>query len=241
MKFSATSPTSDCNLTKLSVTKGTSDSIKAGGITLKITAADDDNASWNTAANTGSNHGQTIALKNGAKVSISSSSEETKITKIVFHFESNSKGYFTEISTTGGKLDPNPTTATGYVSTQTWSLEKGANSVFLTNNNANKAYITSIDITYTTGGLDNQTVQAYPYTWNFTDEDLWEKSKSQFVPEIWTHGTANGDDEWRNTSHEPTVATGYDVDLLRGLRFTNHVCADKRRHCVSLPRTATIQ
>lgn len=240
MKFSATSPTSDCNLTKLSVTKGTSDSIKAGGITLKITAADDDNASWNTAANTGSNHGQTIALKNGAKVSISSSSEETKITKIVFHFESNSKGYFTEISTTGGKLDPNPTTATGYVSTQTWSLEKGANSVFLTNNNANKAYITSIDITYTTGGLDNQTVQAYPYTWNFTDEDLWEKSKSQFVPEIWTHGTANEDDEWRNTSHEPTVATGYDVDLLRGLRFTNHVCADKRRHCVSLPRTATI-
>lgn len=238
--FSATLPSEDCNLTKLSVTKGTSDSIKAGGITLKITAADDDNASWNTAANTGSNHGQTIALKNGAKVSISSSSEETKITKIVFHFESNSKGYFTEISTTGGKLDPNPTTATGYVSTQTWSLEKGANSVFLTNNNANKAYITSIDITYTTGGLDNQTVQAYPYTWNFTDEDLWEKSKSQFVPEIWTHGTANGDDEWRNTSHEPTVATGYDVDLLRGLRFTNHVCADKRRHCVSLPRTATI-
>ena len=28
--------------------------------------------------------------------------------------------------------------------------------------------------------------------------------------------------------------------MLRGLRFTNHVCADKRRHCVSLPRTATI-
>ena len=54
--FSATLPSEDCNLTKLSVTKGTSDSIKAGGITLKITAADDDNASWNTAANTGSNH-----------------------------------------------------------------------------------------------------------------------------------------------------------------------------------------
>lgn len=92
MTFDAKSPSEDCNLTKLSVPKGTSDSIKAGGITLKITAADDDNASWNTAANTGSNHGQTIALKNGAKVSISSSSEETKITKIVFHFESNSKG-----------------------------------------------------------------------------------------------------------------------------------------------------
>lgn len=237
--FSATLPSEDCNLTKLSVTKGTSDSIKAGGITLKITAADDDNASWNTAANTGSNHGQTIALKNGAKVSISSSSEETKITKIVFHFESNSKGYFTEISTTGGKLDPNPTTATGYVSTQTWSLEKGANSVFLTNNNANKAYITSIDITYTTGGLDNHTVQAYPYTWNFTDESLWNKSESQFVTEIWTHYT-NGVDEWRNYMHEPTVATGYDVDLLRGLHFTGHVCADRKGNCVSIPRTATI-
>lgn len=240
MTFSATLPSEDCNLTKLSVPQGTSQSLKKGGITLEITAASNDKASWNTAANTGSNHGQTIALKNGAKVSISSSSEETKITKIVFHFESNSKGYFTEISTTGGKLDPNPTTATGYVSTQTWSLEKGANSVFLTNNNANKAYITSIDITYTTGGLDNQTVKAYPYTWNFTDESLWTNSESQFVSEIWTHKTANGDDEWRNTDHEPTVATGYDVDLLRGLRFTNHVCADKRRQCVSLQKTATI-
>lgn len=237
--FSATSPTNDCNLTKLNVDKGKSQSIKEGGITLGITAAKDDNASWNAVA--GSNHEQTIALKNGAKVSISSSSEETKITKIVFNFESGkSKWYFTESPTTGGTLDPNPTNAPSYVSTQTWSLDKGAKSVSFTNETDDKAYITSIEITYETGGLDNQTVQAYPYTWNFTDENLWTKSESQFVSEIWTHGTANGDDEWRNTGHEPTVATGYDVDLLRGLRFTNHVCADKRRHCVSLPRTATI-
>lgn len=237
MKFSATSPTSDCNLTKLSVTKGTSDSIKAGGITLKITAADDDNASWNTAANTGSNHGQTIALKTGAIITISGSSAETKITKIVFHFEDKNKGYFTESSNTGGTLD-NPTSP---VNTQTWSLEKGASSVSLTSNNTtNKAYITSIDITYKTGGLDNYTVQDYPYTWNFTDESLWEKSKSQFVSEIWTNTTDTEHDEWRNTGHKPTVATGYDVDLLRGLRFTGHVCADRRGKCVSLPRTATI-
>ena len=237
MTFSATSPSNDCNLTKLSVTKGTSQSIKEGGITLEITAANDDNASWN--ADAGSDHKKTIALKTGAKVSISSSSTETKITKIVFNFESgNSKGYFTESSTTGGTLDPK--NATNYVSTQTWSLEKGANSVSFTNNNANKAYITSIDITYKTGGLDNHTVQAYPYTWNFQDTNLWTNSESQFVSEIWTHGTANEDDEWRNTAHEPTVATGYDVDLLRGLRFTNHVCADKKRQCVSLPKEATI-
>ena len=237
--FSATSPTNDCNLTKLKVTKGTSQSIKEGGINLQITAANDDNASWNTAVADGSNHGQTIALKTSANITISSLSEEMKITKIAFHFEGNNqnKGYFTESSTTGGTLGI-PTTS--YVTTQTWSLEKGASSVSLTNNRADKAYITSIDITYQTGGLDNHTVQAYPYTWNFTDESLWEKSESQFVSEIWTPNTAGEDNEWRNTGHEPTVATGYDVDLLRGLRFTGHVCADKKRNCVSIPRNATI-
>lgn len=237
MTFDAKSPSEDCNLTKLSVGAGKYGSIEFGGITLGITAAKDDNASWNAVA--GSNHEQTIALKNGAKVSISSSSEETKITKIVFHFEGDNKnkGYFTESPTTGGTLDPNPTNAPSYVSTQTWSLDKGAKSVSFTNETDDKAYITSIDITYKTGGLDNYTVQDYPYTWNFTDESLWNKSESQFVPGIWTHGTDNGANEWRNS---PTVATGYDVDLLRGLRFTNHVCADKENKCVSLPKTATI-
>lgn len=238
MTFGAASPTNDCNLAKLRVTQGTSDSIKAGGITLTITAANDDNASWNT-ADASSNHGQTIALKASAKITISSSSAEMKITKIVFNFETNNKGYFAESSTTGGTLAP--TEATSYVTTQTWSSDQGASSVSLTSNNTkNKAYITSIDITYKTGGLDNHTVQNYPYTWNFTDESLWEKSESQFVSEIWTPNTAGEDNEWRNTGHEPTVATGYDVDLLRGLRFTNHVCADRKRKCVSLPRTATI-
>lgn len=234
--FSATSPTSDCNLTKLNVPAGSSRSIKEGGITLEITAASDDNASWNTADADGSNHGQTIALKASANITISGSSAETKITKIVFHFEDKNKGHFTESSNTGGTLD----IPTSPVNTQTWSLETGASSVSLTNNNTDKAYIKSIDITYKTGGLDNQTVKAYPYTWNFTDESLWEKSESQFVSEIWTPNTAGEDNEWRNTGHEPTVATGYDVDLLRGLRFTNHVCADRKRKCVSLPRTATI-
>ena len=239
MTFSATSPTtSDCNLTKLDVLAGKSGSIAHGGITLTITAASDDNASWNT-ADVSSNHGQTIALKASAKITISSSSAEMKITKIVFNFENNNKGYFAESSTTGGTLAP--TEATSYVTTQTWSSDQGASSVSLTSNNTkNKAYITSIDITYKTGGLDNHTVQNYPYTWNFQDTNLWTNSESQFVSEIWTHGTANEDDEWRNYGHEPTVATGYDVDLLRGLRFTNHVCADKKRQCVSLPKTATI-
>ena len=235
MKFNATSPTNDCNLTKLNVPVGSSRLIENGGITLTITAASDDNASWNT-ADVGSNHGQTIALKASANITISSSAE-MKITKIVFNFETNNKGYFAESSTTGGTLsDVN----TQIVTTQTWSLEKGASSVSLTSNNTkNKAYITSIDITYKTGGLDNHTVQAYPYTWNFTDESLWKNSENQFVSEIWTHST-NGVDEWRNSGHEPTAATGYDVDLLRGLRFTGHVCADRRGNCVSLPRTATI-
>ena len=241
MTFSATSPTtSDCNLTKLSASPGHPGSIAHGGITLTITAASDDNASWNNDVADGSNHGQTIALKTSAKITISSSSAEMKITKIVFHFEANkNKGYFTESSTTGGTLD----IPTSPVNTQTWSLEEGASSVSLTSNNTtNKAYITSIDITYKTGGLDNYTVQDYPYTWNFTDKSLWENSESQFVSEIWKHIiTVEGADEWRNNAHkEPTVATGYDVDLLRGLRFTGHVCADRRGKCVSLPKTATI-
>ena len=238
MTFSATYPTSDRNLTKLSVPAGSFRSIEEGGITLKITAASDDNASWNTAVADGSNHGQTIALKTGANITISSSAE-MKITKIVFNFETNNKGYFTESSTTGGTLD----IPTSPVNTQTWSLEEGASSVSLTSNNTtNKAYITSIDITYKTGGLDNYTVQDYPYTWNFTDKSLWENSESQFVSEIWKHIIIDeGADEWRNNAHkEPTVATGYDVNLLRGLRFTGHVCADRRGNCVSLPRTATI-
>lgn len=236
MTFSATYPTSDCNLAKLNVSAGSSQSIENGGITLKITAASNDNASWNPAV-AGSNHGQTIALKTSANITISSSSAEMKITKIVFTFENNkNKGYFTKSLTTGGTLDE----PTSPVNTQTWSSDQGANSVSLTNNSTEKAYITSIDITYQTGGLDNHTVQAYPYTWNFTDESLWEKSKNQFVPEIWTYKTEGGTDEWRNDKHEPTDATGYDVDLLRGLRFTGHVCADKKNKCVSLPTTATI-
>lgn len=237
MTFSATSPTSDCNLTKLNVLAESSQSIENGGITLTITAASGANASWND--KTGSKHEQTIGLMTNAKITISSSSAEMKITKIVFNFENNqNKGYFAESSTTGGTLAP--TEATSYVSTQTWSLEKGANSVSFTNNNANKAYITSIDITYKTGGLDNYTVQAYPYTWNFQDENLWKNLESQFVSEIWTRTTDDKVDEWRNSDHEPTDATGYDVDLLRGLRFTNHVCADKKNKCVSLPKEATI-
>lgn len=237
MTFSATSPTtSDCNLTKLDVPVESSRSIENGGITLTITAASGAGASWNDTP--GSKHEQTIGLAKNANITISSSSAEMKITKIVFHFEggNKNKGYFTESSTTGGTLDPKE--ATSYVTTQTWSSDQGASSVSLINNSSTeKAYITSIDITYQTGGLDNHTVQNYPYTWNFTDESLWKNSESQFVTEIWTYSTKEGADEWRNS---PTVSTGYDVDLLRGLRFTVHVCADRRGKCVSLPKTATI-
>lgn len=56
---------------------------------MTITAAGE-NASWNTAV-AGSNHGQTIGLATGANITISSSSAEMKITKIVFHFEDNNQ------------------------------------------------------------------------------------------------------------------------------------------------------
>lgn len=236
--FSATYPTSDCNLTKLNVLAGESQSFVNGGITLTITAASGAGASWNDKP--GSKHEQTIGLMTNAKITISSSSAEMKITKIVFNFEKDiNKGFFAESPTIGGTLNNSMSNVNAQgVNTQTWSLKEGTNSVSLTNNSTDKAYITSIDITYQTGGLDN-TVQSYPYTWNFTDESLWKNSESQFVSEIWTYYT-NGVDEWRNDKHEPTVATGYDVDLLRGLRFTGHVCADRKGNCVSLPTKATI-
>ncbi len=241
MTFGAGSPTNDCNLTQLNVSGGESQSFVNGGITLTITAASGVGASWNNAV-AGSNHGQTIGLATDANITISGSSAETKITKIVFNFEPDiNKGFFAESPTIGGTLNNSMSNVNAQgVNTQTWSLKEGTNSVSLTNNSTDKAYITSIEIIYQTGGLDNHTVQAYPYTWNFTDESLWEKSESQFVTEIWTPNTAGEDNEWRNTGHEPTVATGYDVDLLRGLRFTNHVCADRKRKCVSIPRNATI-
>ena len=235
MTFGAASPTNNCNLTQLNVPAGSFQTIENGGITLTITAASDDNASWNDTP--GSKHERTIGLAKNANITISSSSAEMMITKIVFNFETDkNKGYFTKSLTTGGTLDE----PTSPVNTQTWSSDQGANSVSLTNNSTEKAYITSIEITYQTGGLDNYTVQAYPYTWSFRDESLWENSKSQFVPEIWTNTTDTEHDEWRNTGHEPIVATGYDVDLLRGLRFTGHVCADRKGNCVSIPRNATI-
>lgn len=236
MTFDATYPTSDCNLTKLSASLGNPGSIAHGGITLTITAAS--GASWN--AKPGSKHEKTIGLAPDANITISSSAE-TKITQIVFNFEKDiNKGSFAESPTIGGTLNNSMSNVNAQgVNTQTWSLKEGTNSVSLTNNSTDKAYITSIEIIYQTGGLDNHTVQAYPYTWNFTDESLWKKSESQFVTEIWTHYT-NGVDEWRNYTHEPTAATGYDVDLLRGLRFTGHVCADRKGNCVSLPTTATI-
>ena len=81
MTFSATYPTSDCNLTKLNVPAGKSQSIENGGITLTITAASGVNASWNDKP--GSKHEQTIGLMTNAKITISSSSAEMKITKIV--------------------------------------------------------------------------------------------------------------------------------------------------------------
>ena len=125
MTFNADSPTNDCNLTKLNVSGGNPQSLEKGGITLKISVADGEHASWN--AKPGSKHEKTIGLAQNAKITISSSSAEMKITKIVFHFEGgNNKGYFTESSTTGGTLDPKE--ATSYVTTQTWSSDQGANS-----------------------------------------------------------------------------------------------------------------
>ena len=248
--IAATSPSSEINLTKFKVSKGTSQTISFGDISLTVKAASNDNASWNT-AQAGSNHGQTIALAAGAGISVFGKSSEIKITKIAFSFEkgevnNSSKGYFDESSETGGILDLSSTT--GNIAAQTWTLETGATSVSFTNpaSSKNKVYITSVEVTYETGGLDSHTVQSYPYTWNFQDESEnsnWQSSVSanQFLGTVWTHKTNNDANEYRNNANgEPTVPTGYDVDLIRGLRFTGHVCADYKNKLVAIPKNATI-
>ena len=246
--IAATSPSSEINLTKFNVSNGTSQTVGFGDISLTITAASGDNASWNT-AQAGSNHGQTIALAPGAGIVVSGLSSEIKITKIAFSFEKgadkSNKGYFAESSATGGTLDPS--SATGNVDAQTWTLQAGASSVSFTNPTAskNKAYVTSIEVTYETDGLDNHTVQSYPYTWNFQDESQnsnWQSSVSgnQFVETVWTHNTNDANEYRNNANGEPTVSTGYDVDLIRGLRFTGHVCADYKNKLVAIPKNATI-
>lgn len=241
VKFSATSPTEKQNLSTISVDKGKTRYIEGSGIRLEVSASSGNNIAWNT----GSSHNQTIAFDKGSSLKVSALSSEAKILKIVFNFETNiNKGVFTETSSTGGELSKTYGTSQSYINAQTWTLETGANAVAFENptSASQKAYITSVEVTYTTGGYDSYSVQSYPYTWNFADETNWTSSVNgnQFVSDIWTSTDTSEQKEWRNSEHEPTKPTGYDVDLLRGLRFTGHVCADLKNHWVAIPKMATI-
>lgn len=241
VKFSATSPTENQNLTTISVDKGKTGYIDGSGFRLEVSASSSNNIAWNT----GSSHNQTIAFDNGSSLKISALSSEAKILKIVFNFETDkNKGVFTETSSTGGEITPTYGKSQSYINTQTWTLETGANAVTFENSTSSsqKAYITSVEVTYSTGGYDSYSVQSYPYTWNFADEASWTSSVSgnQFVSDIWTATETSDKKEWRNEGHEPTTPTGYDVDLLRGLRFTGHVCADQKNLLIAIPKKATI-
>lgn len=243
VEFSATSPTEQQNLTSISVDKGKTGYIDGSGFRLEVSASSSNNITWND--NASQSHYQTIAFDKGSSLKVSALSSEAKILKIVFNFETdNNKGSFTEISTTGGEITPTYGKSQSYINAQTWTLKTGANAVAFENptSASQKAYITSVEVTYSTGGYDSYSVQSYPYTWNFADDANWTSSVSgnQFVSDIWTATDTSDRKEWRNEGHEPTTPTGYDVDLLRGLRFTGHVCADLKNHWVAIPKKATI-
>lgn len=152
-------------------------------------------------------------------------------------------------------IDSNDRDFDGKTSQYTWE-ETATNSVTFTNNSSANIYITGVTVTYTTAlgdGTDN-TVQTPNYTWAFNqdnqDESLWNSSiaklkKYSDAGIVWNHVTdkdnitnENKDEYWIKTP--PKTATGYDVDIIRGLRFAGNFDVDPKNHIVYLAKDASV-
>lgn len=152
--------------------------------------------------------------------------------------------------------NPNDPDFEGITSSRTWKGTTATNSVTFTNNSSANIYITGVTVTYTTAlgdGTDN-TVQTPNYTWAFNqdnqDESLWNSSiaklkKYSDAGIVWNHVTdkdnitnENKDEYWIKTP--PKTATGYDVDIIRGLRFAGNFDVDPKNHIVYLAKDASV-
>lgn len=138
----------------------------------------------------------------------------------------------------------------GKKSLYTWEGTEAKSSVTFTNSSTGNIYITGVTVTYTTAlgdGTDN-TVQTPDYTWAFNqdnqDVSLWNTSIAQIKKYsdkgiVWNHVTKDNKDEyWIKTP--PETATGYDVDIIRGLRFTGSFYVDPTNHIVYLAKDASV-
>ena len=143
-------------------------------------------------------------------------------------------------------VDSNDRDFDGKTSQYTWE-GTGTNSVTFTNNTSGNIYITGVTVTYTTAlgdGTDN-TVQTPNYTWTFTEDgNLWDSSIAQLKKYsdagiAWNYVTDKDRDEYW-ILNAPETATGYDVDIIRGLRFTGNFDVDPKNHIVYLAKDASV-
>ena len=135
----------------------------------------------------------------------------------------------------------------GKKSLYTWEGTEAKSSVTFTNSSTGNIYITRVTVTYTTALGDGtyNTVQTPDYTWTFTkDGSLWNSSIIQLnkysdAGIVWNHVTDKDRDEYW-ILNAPETATGYDVDIIRGLRFTGSFDVDPKNHIVYLAKDASV-
>lgn len=237
VKFGYQGSGSDVDIIDLSAKASKSASVGGvGGITMIVNGSVTGSANGAvTQAPVTVNNTTVNRLKFQIGTSFTISSTSNNITKIEYTTVNSNDRYFV-----------------GGTSQYTWK-GTGTNSVTFTNNTSGNIYITGVTVTYTTAlgdGTDN-TVQTPDYTWTFTkDGNLWSTSIAQLKKYsdagiVWNHVTdkdnetnENRDEYW--ILNAPKTATGYDVDIIRGLRFTGNFDVDPKNYIVFLAKDASV-
>ena len=215
---------SDVDVSDLSAKANKSSSVGGkGDITMIVTGSENGAVSQSPVTD---NNTTVNRLKFQIGTSFTISSTSNNITKIEYTVVYSSNRDF------DGKTSP-----------YTWEGTEAKSSVTFTNNTSNNIYITGVTVTYTTAlgdGTDN-TVQTPDYTWAFNQVgSLWDTSKDQLEK------YSNAGIAWNHANDKysiktpPTEATGYDVDIIRGLRFTGSFYVDPTNHIVYLEKGATV-
>ncbi len=99
--------------------------------------------------------------------------------------------------------------------------------------------ITSIVVTYTDSdpsSVSDNTIQTYPYTWDFTDESIWQTSieeMSVFTSQ-WDYESSTQNEFRPRMAHNDW---GYNISMIKGLRFSKTTvngspCLDHLNKCI---------
>lgn len=143
------------------------------------------------------------------------------ITGIVFNLNEtpSAPSYFTSTSGTVS-YDATNSKFTWIGNTRNITFNNDVNST----GNGRDIRITSVEVTYTTtdpSTVSDATVQTYPYTWDYTDADMWAASIEELslYTSQWNHTSNSTADEYRPaTAH---TDWGYNITNLKGLRFNS--------------------